>query len=51
MTYTVHELHPRPDMISNCYPYWTAIDLDPVRDRRLFFEREGRNIYPDEQGE
>ncbi|VUZ48916.1 unnamed protein product [Hymenolepis diminuta] len=50
LTYAVHELHPRPDMIDNCYRYWTEIDLDPVRDRRLFFEREGRDIYPDEHG-
>ncbi|VDO04774.1 unnamed protein product [Rodentolepis nana] len=50
LTYVVHELHPRPDMIANCYPYWTKIDLDPVRDKRLYFELEGRDIFPDEHG-
>ncbi|KAM7535525.1 hypothetical protein Aperf_G00000090701 [Anoplocephala perfoliata] len=50
LNYVVHELHPRPDQIANCFPYWTKSDLDPERDRRLYFEREGRDIYPDKHG-
>lgn len=50
MTYVVHELHPRPDQVANCLPYWTATDLDPVRDRMLCFERKGRDIHPDPDG-
>ncbi|KAL5965016.1 Zinc phosphodiesterase ELAC protein 1 [Taenia solium] len=50
MTYVVHELHPRPDQVANCFPYWTVTDLDPVRDRMLPFERRGRDIHPDSDG-
>lgn len=51
MTYVVHELHPRPDQVANCFPYWTTTDLDPVKERMLHFERQGRDIQPDADGE
>ncbi len=49
-TYAVHELHPTPKQIEKCFKRWTPIDLDPVRDNMLPFERAGRDIHPDEDG-
>uniref|UniRef100_A0A5K3F407 Lactamase_B domain-containing protein n=1 Tax=Mesocestoides corti TaxID=53468 RepID=A0A5K3F407_MESCO len=50
MSYAVHELHPRPEQVSTCFHRWTAFDLDPVRDKMLPFEREGRDLQPDADG-